>query len=229
MDFSYSEMWASMGWGARSVVITLALMSVYSFGVTVERLLALRKSRQQSLKYADLVARALDADALNDAVAAATPLTVGYLPRTISAGLAEYVLLAEQDGRHAEEVLDLTDKAFDRTTVRVVADLKRGLGGLATVASTAPFVGLFGTVLGIINAFTLMAAKGSGGLATVSAGISEALVTTAFGLFVAIPAVALYNYFNGVVEAITVDMTEAQGEVMAHLARRQGLPTVNAA
>jgi biopolymer transport protein ExbB/TolQ len=229
MTFSYVEMWATMGWGARGVVIVLALMSIYSLGVTVERLFALRKSRQQSIRYADLVARALDADALNDAIAAATPLSVGYLPRVISAGLSEYTLLAEQEGRHAEEVLELTDKALERTSVRVMADLKRGLGGLATVASCAPFVGLFGTVLGIINAFTLMATKGSGGLATVSAGISEALVTTAFGLFVAIPAVALYNYFNSAVEAINVDMTEASGEVMAHLARRQGLPSINAA
>ncbi len=222
MNFSYAELWATMGFGARAVVITLAIMSVYSLGVTVERLLVLRKSKLQSLKYADLVARALDADALNDAIDAAKPLPVGYLPRVISAGLYEYALLAEQEGRTAEEVLELSDKALERTATRVLSDLKRGLGGLATIASTAPFVGLFGTVLGIINAFELMAAKGSGGLATVSAGIAEALITTAFGLFVAIPAVALYNYFNSTIEGITVDIGEASGEVMAHLARRQG-------
>jgi biopolymer transport protein ExbB/TolQ len=229
MNLSYAELWATMGWGARGVVITLALMSIFSLGITVERLLALRKSKQQSLKYAELVARALDADALHDAISAATPLTVGYLPRVISAGLREYALLAEQEGRHAEEVLELTDAALERTAARVGADLKRGLGGLATVGSLAPFVGLFGTVLGIINAFEMMAAKGSGGLATVSAGIAEALITTAFGLFVAIPAVALFNYFNAAVEGINVDIHEAGGEVMAHLARRQGQSVSDAA
>lgn len=229
MDFSYSALWAEMGFGARSVAITLALMSIYSLAVTVERFFAIRKAREQSLKYAPLLARALESGNDDDAAAAGEPFKLGYLPRTLSTGIKEYQLLAKQGGRHHEEIIELTEKAMERSASRVVADLKRGLGGLATIASMAPFVGLFGTVLGIINAFELMAAKGSGGLATVSAGIAEALITTAFGLFVAIPAGALYNYFSNTVEGIVVDIGEAAGEVVALFSRRQDHDSKNAA
>jgi len=219
MNFSYAALWAEMGMGARMVVITLALMSIYSLGVMVERIIHFRKSRRESMLYAEKLARALEAQADDVAVAAAQSLKVGYLPKVLGAGLREYSLAIDQ-GKEGHDVIDLTERALDRTKERTVADLKRGLGGLGTIGSSAPFVGLFGTVLGIINAFELMAAKGSGGLATVSAGIAEALITTAFGLLVAIPAVAVFNYFTNTVEQLTVDIGDASGELLAHLARR---------
>jgi biopolymer transport protein ExbB/TolQ len=214
-------LWVEMGFGARAVVIILALMSIYSLGVMVERFFAIKKAREQSDKFATRAAPLIEAGEIDDAIGAAEPLKLGYLPMVVAVGLKEYQILAAQEGRTSDEVLTLTEKALERSAGRVLHDLKRGLGGLATIGSAAPFVGLFGTVLGIINAFEQMAAKGSGGLATVSAGISEALVTTAFGLFVAIPAVAVFNYFTNVLEEITVKVQEAGGEVIGHLARRQ--------
>lgn len=219
MDFSYGALWAEMGMGARGVVITLALMSIYSLGVMVDRLIALRKGRQLSVKYATMLNTMLQQGQTEDAAAAADSLKAGYLPRVLGAGLKEYRNVSSKGVHTKHEVLDLTERALDRTTQRTLSELKRGLGGLGTVGSSAPFVGLFGTVLGIINAFELMAAKGSGGLATVSAGIAEALITTAFGLLVAIPAVAVFNYFTNVIENITVDITDAASELVAHLAK----------
>ena len=111
-------------------------------------------------------------------------------------------------------VAEAVNRAIDRSTLRTVTDLRRGLGSLATIGSTAPFVGLLGTVAGIITAFQAMAATGSGGLGSVSAGIAEALVTTAFGLLVAIPAVMFFNYFTNRVEEIQVDVNDSTTELV---------------
>ena len=113
-------------------------------------------------------------------------------------------------------------RALERQAQREVQSLKRGLGVLATVGSTAPFVGLLGTVMGIVNAFQPMAAPGSGGLGTVSAGIAEALITTAFGLLVAIPAVMAYNYLQGWVDARAVDISESSNEFLDVVAKQVG-------
>jgi len=220
MSFSFVDMWGSMGLGAKMVVITLALMSIYSLGVMVERLLAFSKSKKQSVKYAGMLNGMLAQGDTDHAAAAADSLKQGYLPRVLGAGLKEYHNVVDRPDQSKHDKIELTERAIDRTTQRTISDLRRGLGGLGTIGSSAPFVGLFGTVLGIINAFTLMAAKGSGGLATVSAGISEALVTTAFGLLVAIPAVAVYNYFTNTVDTIAVDINDASSELLAYLAKR---------
>ena len=209
-----------MGMGAKMVVITLALMSVYSLGVMVERLLAIRKSRQQSLRYAGLLNSMLARGETHDAAAAAESLKLGYLPRVLGAGLKEYQNVIDRTDQSKHDKIELTERAIDRTMQRTMADLKRGLGGLGTIGSSAPFVGLFGTVFGIINAFELMAAKGSGGLATVSAGISEALITTAFGLLVAIPAGAGCNFFTNTIDQIHVVIADASSELVAYLAKR---------
>ena len=125
---------------------------------------------------------------------------------------------ADKEDRDA--VFDSVARALERQGQREVLSLKRGYGVLATVGSTAPFVGLLGTVMGIVNAFQMMAAAGSGGLGTVSAGIAEALITTAFGLLVAIPAVMAYNYLQGWVDARTIDIAESSNEFLDIVAKR---------
>ena len=112
------------------------------------------------------------------------------------------------------DIVAAVNRAIDRSTLRTITDMRRGLGSLATIGSTAPFVGLLGTVAGIITAFQAMAATGSGGLGSVSAGIAEALVTTAFGLLVAIPAVMFFNYFTNRVEEIQVDVNDSTTELI---------------
>ena len=101
-----------------------------------------------------------------------------------------------------EDLVDTVRRAIQRASALTANDLKKGVASLATIGATAPFVGLLGTVVGIITAFQGIAATGSGGLGAVSAGISEALVETALGLVVAIPAVWFYNYLTGRIEVL---------------------------
>ena len=112
-------------------------------------------------------------------------------------------------------------RAIEREALITASDFKKGVGALATIATTAPFIGLFGTVIGIINAFRGMAQSGAGGLGSVSAGIAEALVTTALGLFVAIPAVWLYNYFLNKIDRFQVEMSNSASELIDYFMKRQ--------
>ena len=220
MDFSLLGMWKSMGIPAKLVVITLAIESVYSLSVMAERLFSFSRAKDQSRKYAEKLRDLLPGHQMIEAAQFATTLKYGHIPRVLGSGISEYNKGREalrNQGPHDVGDFDLVEainRSIDRATLRVTADLRRGLSGLATVASAAPFVGLLGTVLGIITAFQLMAASGSGGLASVSAGISEALITTAFGLLVAIPAVVAFNFLQGWVDARTVDISESSNEFL---------------
>jgi len=127
---------------------------------------------------------------------------------------------AHQEGDLPGEEIEASKRALDRSEAIVHAELKRGISSLATIGSTAPFVGLFGTVVGIINAFKGIATEKSAGLGAVSAGISEALVTTAVGLFVAVPAVWMFNYFNSKLEAFDVEMGNSSSELIDYFIKR---------
>jgi biopolymer transport protein ExbB/biopolymer transport protein TolQ len=215
MQFTLTELWAHMGLFARLVVAAMALMSVASLLITGERVLFFWKSRDESKAFAEKVAPVLERGDL-DGAAKLEAKDVGYLGRVILAGLAAYRNRGADD---YELTVDSVARALERQTQREVQTLKRGQGLVATVGSTAPFVGLLGTVVGIVNSFQMMAASGSSGLGTVSAGISEALVTTAFGLLVAIPAVMAYNFLQGWVEARSVDISESSNELLDLVAR----------
>jgi len=153
-------------------------------------------------------------------VALSKKLRRGHLSKVLGLAIEEYdrgVRALHTKGPHDVgdfDVIAAVNRAVDRSSMRTVADLRRGLGALATVGSTAPFVGLLGTVAGIITAFQAMAASGSGGLGTVSAGIAEALATTAFGLLVAIPAVMMFNYLTNRVEEMEVDINDSANELV---------------
>src|SRR3954470_5337618 len=220
MDFSLLGMWRTMGIPARLVVIVLAIMSIYSLSVMAERLFSFARAKEQSRKYAEKLRDMLPGHQMLEAANLAATMKYGHIPRVLGSGIAEYNKGREalrHSGPHDVGQFDLVEainRSIDRATLRVTADLRRGLSGLATVASSAPFVGLLGTVLGIITAFQLMASSGSGGLASVSAGISEALVTTAFGLLVAIPALMMFNYLTNRVEEMTVDIADASNELV---------------
>ena len=219
MSFTLSELWAHMGLFARLIVGVMAVMSVASLLVASERLITFRKARKNSREFLRGLAPLLERRDLDAAAAALPEGDVGYLGRVLSAGIRAF----RNSPRHdADLSFELVARALERQTERETQNMKRGQSLLATVSSTAPFVGLLGTVMGIVNSFQMMAASGSGGLGTVSAGISEALITTAFGLLVAIPAVMIYNYFQSVMDAVTVDISESSNElldVVATLAR----------
>jgi biopolymer transport protein ExbB/biopolymer transport protein TolQ len=208
-----------MGLFARLVVIVMAVMSLMSLVVLAERLVVFSKSKRESRAFAEKMSAVLAKGDL--ATAAKTDLgkNVGHLGRVIGAGLTAYRL---SPTNNRDVAVESVARALERQGQREVQSLKRGLGLLATVGSTAPFVGLLGTVMGIVTAFQMMAASGSGGLGTVSAGIAEALVTTAFGLLVAIPAVMAYNYLQGWVDARSVDISESSNEFLDVVAKQLG-------
>ena len=205
-----------MGFFARLVVITLLLMSLASILVFGERLVVSLMAKSHSIAFASKLASIITKDDLDVAADHKYGKDIGYLGRTISAGLVAY-----KGTRSADKDLcfESVARALERQQQRELEALKRGFGILATVASTAPFVGLVGTVMGIVTAFQKMASSGSGGLGTVSAGIAEALVTTAVGLIVAITAVWAFNFLSGWTDARSVDLAESSNEFLDVVAR----------
>jgi biopolymer transport protein ExbB/TolQ len=219
MQFTLTDLWHHMGLFAKLIVAVMGVMSVASLVVMAERLIVFNKSRSESRNFAERMANILSRGDLNTAANTKMGDKVGHLGRVIGAGLAAFRLTPTKD---KDMQVESVARALERQAQREVQSLKRGLGLLATVGSTAPFVGLLGTVMGIVNAFQSMAISGSGGLGTVSAGIAEALITTAFGLLVAIPAVMAYNYLQGWVDARAVDISESSNEFLDVVAKQVG-------
>lgn len=211
------EMFGKMGPTAWGVAIVLFIMSFWSVGVAIERIYTYNKARQQSKMYAPQVAKHLKDGRLKEAIALSGSKDYRYshLAKVVLAGLQEYQFQQESHSALArEDVLDTVRRSIQRATALTTSDLKKGVNTLATIGSTAPFVGLLGTVVGVINAFVGIASTGSGGIAGVSAGISEALVETALGLFVAIPAVWFYNYLQSRLEYFNVEMDNSSSELV---------------
>src|SRR3989454_12636744 len=217
--WDFISLWRKMGWGARSVVILLFLMSAWSIGVMIDRWIAFGAARKQSRLFAPAVAGALKDGKIEEAIAIAEQNKRSHLAKVVTAGLQEFQAHQVSTEIPGEEI-EASKRALERATAIVNAELKRGVSGLATIGSTAPFVGLFGTVLGIIHAFQGISAEKTTGLAAVAGGISEALVTTAFGLFVAIPAVWVYNYFTSKIEAFDVEMDNSSSELIDYFIKK---------
>jgi biopolymer transport protein ExbB/biopolymer transport protein TolQ len=207
------SLWRQMGWMARIVVIILFIMSAWSIGVMIDRWIAFNAARKQSRQFAPAVAGALREGKLDEAIRVAERNKKSHLAKVVTAGLQEFKA-------HGESTIEASKRALERAEAIVHAELKRGLGGLATIGSTAPFVGLLGTVIGILNAFRKISEQKATGLGAVAGGISEALVTTALGLFVAIPAVMMFNYFTGKVEAFDVEMDNSSSELVDYFLKR---------
>ena len=213
------SLWHQMAWLARAVVIVLFIMSAWSIGVMIDRLIAFSAARKQSRQFAPAVAGALREGKLEEAIKIADRYKKSHLAKVVVAGLQEFrahQISAEIPG----EEIEASKRALERAEAIVHAELKRGVSNLATIGSTAPFVGLFGTVIGIINAFRQMQSEKSTGIGAVAGGISEALVTTAVGLFVAIPAVWMFNYFTTRVEAFDVEMGNSSSELIDYFLKR---------
>jgi biopolymer transport protein ExbB len=222
MEFGPLALWQSMGYIAKADVIILIILSIYSLTLSGERWWRYRAAKKQSLQYALLTTQYLKQDRPQDAIAASKKFKSSHLAKVVSAGLLEFMIEEQNSPLTGYDVIEAARRAIERATLMTTADFKRGLGGLATIGATAPFIGLFGTVVGIINAFRGMAITGSGGLGAVSAGIAEALVTTAMGLFVAIPAVWLYNYFLNQVERFQVEMANSSSELIDFFIKKHG-------
>jgi biopolymer transport protein ExbB/biopolymer transport protein TolQ len=218
------EMWNQMGIFAKAIAWVLFIMSMISFGVAIERFYTFLQARKQSKLYAPQVAKHLKDGRLKEALALSQKKEYRYshLAKVVLAGLNEYQFQTETGGQalSREDMVDTVRRAIQRASALTASDLKRGVAALATIGATAPFVGLLGTVVGIITAFQGIAATGSGGIGAVSAGIAEALVETALGLLVAIPAVWFYNYLTGRIEYFNVEMDNSSSELVDYFIKK---------
>src|SRR5687767_14595753 len=222
-SFSIMSMWEAMTWVGKAVVTLLALMSIWSLTIAIERLWRFQKAKTESLQVAVGITPLLKQHKLSEAISFAKDKKFrhSHLAKVLAAGLTEFQYQSSEDLPPDFDIVDSGKRAIERETLMTTAEMKKGLGNLATISTTAPFVGLFGTVIGIINSFRGMAASGSGGLGAVSAGIAEALFATALGLLVAIPAVWLYNYFQNKIERFNVEMSNASSELVDYFLKNK--------
>jgi biopolymer transport protein ExbB/biopolymer transport protein TolQ len=217
------DMFEQMGPAAIAVAVILFIMSFWSVGVAIERIYTYNQATKQSKMYAPLVAKHLKEGRLKEAIAlsSAKEYRYSHLAKVVLAGLQEYQFQQESGANLSrEDLLDTVRRSIQRATALTANDLKKGVSGLATIGATAPFVGLLGTVVGVINAFVGIASSGSGGIGAVSAGIAEALVETALGLFVAIPAVWFYNYLSQKLEFFNVEMDNSSSEMVDYFIKK---------
>lgn len=219
VGFSPLDLWHNMGILARGVAVLLFFMSIWSLAVMIDRALYFSAARKQSREFAPRVAGALKEGRLDEAVKVADRSKKSHLAEVVTAGLQEFRNYGS-GGAITEDQIEASKRALERSEAIVHAKLKRGLGALATIGSTAPFIGLFGTVVGILNAFQAIATQKTSGIGAVASGISEALVTTAFGLLVAIPAVMTFNYFTNRVEAFDVEMDNSSSELVDYFIKQ---------
>ena len=218
-----SEMFASMGIVGLAVVACLVALSVYSVTVILDKFRRFRAASTQSVRFLPDYSRCLKEKKLNEAMQTAQRFNKSHLARVVSDGLTE---LSDSGNANSDPSMrvELLTRALERSTALTVADMKKGLGVLATIGSTAPFIGLFGTVVGIVHAFSGIAESGSGGVGAVSGGISEALIATALGILVAIPAVMAFNYFVSTLERFHVEMETTSAELVDFCQKRMMVP-----
>ena len=210
---SLSELLGNVGPFGGAVMLCLAFLSLFSVAVIFDKQRRYRQASRQSQAYRPLYEKSLRAGEVKQALEAFKAHQDSYVAQVVSSGLMHYET-AKEHGSDRDTQLEIVTSALEHRKIEAMIELRRGLGWLATIGSTAPFIGLFGTVVGIINAFRGIAATGSGGMAAVSGGIAEALVATALGIFVAIPAVVAFNHFTGMLERFQVEMNQASTEVV---------------
>ncbi|HEY0430042.1 MAG TPA: MotA/TolQ/ExbB proton channel family protein [Pyrinomonadaceae bacterium] len=219
--FSPYEIWRSLTWAGVGVITVLLLQSVYMIAVGIERYLTYSKAKTQSRQYAPKVAQALKNSNIDEAINISDKHKDSHLAMVVSSGLKEFAAHQGNTDISADE-MEASKRALERAIAVKTAELKRGLAGLATVGSTAPFVGLFGTVVGIIGAFqALKANEGNAGIGTVGGAIAEALIATAFGILVAVPAVWLFNWFTNKVTSFGVEMENSASELVDYFIKQR--------
>ena len=213
---SMLDLWHSMGIFAKGIVYTLMIMSVWSLSIMVQKWWYLRSAQNQTRKFAPEFSQFLEEDNLTEAIKLAESFKKSQVAVVLGGALEEIRPLI-QDGSVTVADINSAERAVEREMLMQIVLMKRGLAMLATTGATAPFVGLLGTTMGVVNAFQGMAAGGGGGISSIAAGISEALITTAFGLLVAIPAVWAFNYFQTKIDNVMAEMTYSSKEMIDYL------------
>jgi biopolymer transport protein ExbB/TolQ len=210
---NFVEMFVASSWIGKAVIIILLGLSVYSIAVMIDKFRSYKAARDESLQFLPVFVKNLKDSNFQGALDAARKYKRSHIARVVSAGLIEYDA-DKADFVDSHDLVGAVGRALERSVSLTAAEMKKGIGGLATIGSSAPFIGLFGTVIGIVNAFHGIAQSGSGGLAAVSAGISEALIATAIGILVAVPAVMAFNYFTTRLERFQIEMSNSSAELL---------------
>jgi biopolymer transport protein ExbB/TolQ len=222
MQFGLIEMWQAMGYVAKAVAITLIFLSVIAIYLFVERQIIFARTKTKSKKVAPKLADLLKAGKVDEALTLSSKKENkgSHLARITAAGVKEFIE-GQEANLHFDQQIESAQRGMDRAATIFTQEMKRGLNTLATIATSSPFIGLFGTIFGIINAFRGMALTGSGGIGAVAAGIAEALITTAFGIGVAVIALWCYNFLNTRIEIIGAEMSNTSSEVIDFFVRRE--------
>ena len=210
---TFTELLGNVGWFGGAVMFCLAVLSLFSVGMIVDKHCRFRSASRDSEMFKPVFKKFLHGGEIGELIDAVRQHQISHVAQVVSAGIHEYDGV-RQSGGDPVASLELVTSTLRDSMSETLIQLKRGLGFLATIGSTAPFIGLFGTVVGIINAFRSIAATGSGGMSVVSGGIAEALVSTALGIFVAIPAVVAFNHFTGKIETFHVEMNRASTQLV---------------
>jgi biopolymer transport protein ExbB/TolQ len=215
MQFGLLEMWAAMGAVAKTVAIILIALSVITIYMFIERLLVFSRAKKKSREVAPKLAELLKSGNLKDALALSSKKDYkgSHLARVTAAGI-QAVVEGKEAKLSMEEQLETASRGGERAKTLFNQELRRGLSILATIATSAPFIGLFGTIFGIINAFRGMQLTGSGGIGAVAGGIAEALVTTAVGIGVAVLALWVFNTLNSKIEVFDAEMDNTQSQIV---------------
>jgi biopolymer transport protein ExbB len=216
MEMDLAHLWETMPAFAKGIWFILIFMSIWSLSVASRKWWMLRAAQKETQKFAPEFSQFLEEDNLTEAINLAERYKKSHVARVLGGALGEVKPLI-QDGSVTVADINSAERAIERHMLLIVTELKRGLAVLATVGATAPFVGLLGTTMGVVNAFVGMADSGSAGMSSISAGIAEALIATAIGLIAAIPAVWLYNYFQTKLDNLVAEMTYVSKEMVDYL------------
>jgi len=217
MQMNMFEMWHGMNFLVRGVVIALTIQAILCLTVTMDRLILLISSYRRGRKFAKQAGPLLARGDYQGALEVARKHEGSHLAGFIRIGV-ETFLDKRRKGLSQDKASVLAARALERRSENLGDNLQRGMNILASTGSTAPFIGLLGTVLGILNAFKLVGQQGSGGIGTIGGAIAEALVVTGFGLMVAIPAVLLFNWLSTRIAKYEAGLTHARNELVDHLA-----------
>lgn len=223
MSFNLVDMWGQMGFIPKLVVFILVFMSIYAIAIGVERIVVFSKAVKQSNILLRLISKLWQEGKIEESMKLSSDKKFknSHLAKVLIAGLNELQFQEDSNAAYAQKI-ESAKRAIERSTIKGVQEFKRGLNALATIGSTAPFVGLFGTVFGIIHAFEGMATSGSGGISAVAGGIADALITTGLGIGVAVVAVWFFNYLLNKVDIFTGEMANASSELIDHFIKKKG-------
>ncbi|MGD8860097.1 MAG: MotA/TolQ/ExbB proton channel family protein [Myxococcales bacterium] len=227
MEINLMELWSEMGLPVKTVVIVLTLQAIGCITVMIDRLLALYQSNKRAQQFAALAGPAMQSGQYDEVLRSISDVEPSHLTKFLDVGIRTF-LGRRHAGDDAERAAELTRRALERKGDAISRDLNRGMNVIASTGSTAPFVGLLGTVLGIINAFKMIAADGSGGIGTIGAAIGEALIVTGYGLMVAIPSVLLFNMLSSMIAKYEAGLLNAGSELVDQLETATALPSAEA-